>query len=51
MALIEVQLTGMAPEVRNQNTVLVQFEAKVDTSIYGTIRLTVKAVMAAQRFF
>ena len=23
----EVQLTGMAPEVRNQNTVLVQFEA------------------------
>ena len=25
--LSEVQLTGMAPEVRNQNTVLVQFEA------------------------
>ena len=27
MALREVQLTGMVPEVRNQNTVLVQFEA------------------------
>ena len=27
MALREVQLAGMAPEVRNNNTVLVHFEA------------------------
>ena len=28
MALREVQLTGMAPEGQDQNTVQVQFEAK-----------------------